>query len=300
MQANGQSAMWHFISENISQTTNRPFYCQHVQPVSGGDTHRAFVVRDESRRYFVKVRPAQGPAQLIHEAEGLRAISATNTIYCPSVICCGTTAEGNQSHEYLVLNHIRFHEGSAPDWAMAGQQLAALHQAPGYTEFGWPHDNYIGATPQRNEQYSTWSVFFAECRIGAMLDKLSAAGHKLVPADIFTTRIEQLLHDHLPAPSLVHGDLWTGNTGFCQNGPVIFDPAIHVADRETDLAMTELFGRLPDAFYTAYADAAPLPTEYKQRKPVYQLYHLLNHALMFGGHYLPAAKSAIIDIQHTF
>ncbi len=298
MQTDSQNqTMWHFISEHISQATATCFLCQHTQQVTGGDSHLTYVVRDNHARYFVKLRRHRGPLQLHHEALGLEALSEGQTVATPRVICHGVTQEGNSSREYLVLSYLRFIAPESAHWALLGKQLAALHQLPQEPHFGWPEDNYIGLTPQCNDRYVTWSVFFSECRLGAMLEKLARQGIRWVNPDVFVTQVEHFLHSHQPAYSLVHGDLWSGNIGVTPKGPVLYDPAVHIADRETDLAMSELFGRLPPAFYQAYAQHAPLPHDYEARKPLYQLYHLLNHALLFKGHYLEQAKSAIIACQ---
>jgi fructosamine-3-kinase len=96
-----------------------------------------------------------------------------------------------------------------------------------------------------------------------------------------------------PAPSLLHGDLWAGNAASVDGAPVIFDPAVHYGDRESDIAMTRLFGGFGESFYEAYNEAWPLDEGYRQREPLYQLYHVLNHLNLFGGAYLGRAESLI-------
>ena len=103
----------------------------------------------------------------------------------------------------------------------------------------------------------------------------------------------KLLEGHRPQASLLHGDLWSGNTGFTPEGPVLFDPAVYYGDREADLAMTELFGGFPVEFYSAYNEIWPLEQGYERRKPMYNLYHLLNHLNLFGGGYLAQVKAAL-------
>ena len=104
--------------------------------------------------------------------------------------------------------------------------------------------------------------------------------------------LPRLLRGHAPAPSLLHGDLWAGNAAFLAGGtPVIFDPAVYYGDRETDLAMTELFGGFPEDFYAAYRAHAPLDSDYRARKTLYNLYHVLNHANLFGGGYAAQAEN---------
>ena len=102
------------------------------------------------------------------------------------------------------------------------------------------------------------------------------------------------LPGYAPLPSLLHGDLWGGNYAYSATGePVIFDPAVYYGDRETDLAMTELFGGFPAAFHAAYREAFPLDSGYPMRKALYNLYHILNHLNMFGEGYLGQAEGMI-------
>ena len=100
------------------------------------------------------------------------------------------------------------------------------------------------------------------------------------------------MQGHEPSASLLHGDLWTGNKAFTFEGqPVIFDPATYYGDRETDIAMTELFGGFEPDFYAAYRDHAPLPDGYRLRRDLYNLYHMLNHLNLFGGGYLSRCEN---------
>ena len=104
--------------------------------------------------------------------------------------------------------------------------------------------------------------------------------------------LERFFIGYEPKASLLHGDLWSGNYGYLNNGePVIFDPAVYYGDRETDIAMTELFGGFPAEFYTAYNEAWPLDKGYQQRKNLYNLYHILNHFNLFGGGYAMQAEN---------
>jgi len=171
------------------------------------------------------------------------------------------------------------------DWAALAQMLAKLHRTTG-TRFGWHRDNWIGATPQINTWRDDWATFFLECRIQPQLALARKNGFAIqVPVD--------LLKNHQPEPSLLHGDLWSGNAGFISEGPVLFDPAVYYGDREADLAMTELFGGFPREFYAAYGKAYPLEAGYEQRKHLYNLYHLLNHLNLFGSGYLAQVERTL-------
>jgi fructosamine-3-kinase len=180
--------------------------------------------------------------------------------------------------ERLELSH---KQGKSGDWRAMGRALAALHGHTG-PRFGWHRDNYIGLAPQVNTWKDDWSDFFVECRL------LPQARRARI--GLPETAIRTLLEDHRPAPSLLHGDLWSGNAGFTQDGPVVFDPAVYYGDREADLAMTELFGGFPREFYEAYG---PLDAGYARRKHLYNLYHLLNHLNLFGGGYRARVEAAL-------
>ena len=292
--------MWHFISEHISDQTGQFFSCQRADPVSGGDTHKSYIIRDTSRRFFVKTRPYDDTQQLSHEAEGLEALAQTCTVAVPKVICHGITKDSTPNTEYLVLSHIRFKEPRSEDYFLLGQQLAALHSVNAYTSYGWPHDNYIGASIQTNGRTASWADFFAEKRIGSMLERLAVNGQWLRndgDIDHIVTLTRNLLSLHQPHPSLLHGDLWAGNAGFNSKGPVLFDPAVYVGDSETDLAMAELFGGFPSPFFEGYDNHTPIDKNYHLRKPIYQLYPILNHGLLFGAHYIAQAKQVISDVM---
>jgi protein-ribulosamine 3-kinase len=185
------------------------------------------------------------------------------------------------------------------DYAALGRMLALVHTVRGEF-FGWRRDNYIGRTPQRNRRSFSWCDFWRDARLRPQLELgrkngLSAGllgrGERLVEA------LPRLLSGHAPAASLLHGDLWGGNAGFLADGaPVLFDPAVYWGDREADLAMTELFGGFPRNFYSTYAEIAPLDGGYGMRKTLYNLYHVLNHANLFGGSYAAQAQTMIDEL----
>ncbi len=174
---------------------------------------------------------------------------------------------------------------SRGDFAALGRMLATIHRTQG-GRFGWARDNYIGSTPQLNGAYENWAEFWRARRLEPQLALAKRNGY-----DLDADNVTQLLEGHTPAPSLLHGDLWSGNGGFLAGGaPVLFDPAVYYGDREADLAMTELFGGFPREFYSAYG---PLPAGYQQRKHLYNLYHLLNHLNLFGGGYLGQVNATL-------
>ena len=206
--------------------------------------------------------------------DGLKALGAV--VRVPRILDHGT--------DFLVLEQLDLRRSG--DWAALAQMLAKLHRTSG-PRFGWHRDNWIGATPQLNDWRDDWATFFLECRIEPQLALARRNGFSIPFPK------ENLLEGHKPSPSLLHGDLWSGNAGFIDEGPVIFDPAVYYGDREADIAMTELFGGFPARFYAAYSEAYPLPDGYEARKHLYNLYHLLNHLNIFGAGYLAQVQRTL-------
>ncbi|MFM9101527.1 MAG: fructosamine kinase family protein, partial [Cyanobium sp.] len=158
-------------------------------------------------------------------------------------------------------------------------------------------DNWIGSGPQGNGWHTTWGRFFCERRIAPQAELLAARGVALPGLEALLARLPAWLDQHPSDPCLVHGDLWSGNamaaiSGLSDQalGAAIFDPAVHRADREVDLAMARLFGGFADDFFAAYEEEWPLPEGAEQRVAVYNLYHLLNHANLFAGGYIVQAR----------
>lgn len=247
---------------------------------------------------FVKTLPAAQADTLQGEADGLQALAATATVRVPAVAGCWL--DGG-----LVLLALEWLDlrGSA-DGARLGAALGALHAAPaeGGGRFGWRRDNRLGSTVQANRWSRTggldgWIEFFGQRRLLAMHDALAAAG---APAALghavegVVAALPRFFDDgHLPRASLIHGDLWSGNHGALADGtPVVYDPAVSVSDAEAELAMLELFGAPPPGFWPAYRATAGLAPGYERRRPLYQLHHLLNHALLFGGGYVAQSLAA--------
>lgn len=226
------------------------------------------------------------------EAAGLAEITQSKSLRAPRTVTYGATNE----QAFLVLEYIPFGNSSNSGFIQLATGLAAMHRSTGHA-YGWKMDNTIGTTPQINKYCDSWIEFWRQHRLAFQIDM--AVAKKFNKS--FVAQSERLLQDidkffvgYMPAASLLHGDLWGGNYGFALNGePIIFDPAVYFGDRETDLAMTELFGGFPPIFYNAYNDAYPLNDGYKVRKKLYNLYHLLNHFNLFGGAYFNQAQELI-------
>ncbi|MEM8998431.1 MAG: fructosamine kinase family protein, partial [Acidobacteriota bacterium] len=170
-----------------------------------------------------------------------------------------------------------------------GRDLAALHRAAAADRYGFPRDNYLGATPQPNARSSDWVDFWRRHRLGDQLDRARRSGlgdrHLLRLGDRLLERLDTFLPT-APTPCLLHGDLWGGNYLCDAAGrPVLIDPAAYYGDREADLAMTRLFGGFPPAFERSYRAAWPLDAGDAERALVYELHHWLNHLNLFGDGY---------------
>jgi fructosamine-3-kinase len=280
--------MWTAIANQISRSTGQPFQASHRRPVGGGSINQAYAVSDNNAAYFVKLNDASRVNMFAAEALGLRQIADTNTIRVPRPVCWGT--EGSSS--YLVLEWLDL--GYHQSWHEMGKQLAAMHRVVSSKGFGWEQNNTIGATPQINTWASNWLDFFSKHRLGYQVQLAKRRGGHFPDADRLLAALPKILADHNPQPSLVHGDLWSGNAAVTKLGePVILDPATYFGDREVDLAMTELFGSFPNDFYRAYNEAFPLEPGYQQRKILYNLYHILNHFNLFGSGYEAQANRMI-------
>lgn len=250
-----------------------------------------------AQRTFRKSGPAERLAMFEAEIDGLAALRDTKAVRVPAAFGAGLTDSG-QAWIELELLDLRGLDDRAG--AQLGEQLATLHRLTGEQPdavYGWPRDNFIGATPQSNQSHRTWAGFFAAERLRPQLTLAFRNGMSR-PLREQGERVAESLGafflDYRPLPSLLHGDLWSGNVGQLPDGtPVIFDPAVYRGDREADLAMAELFGGFPASFYAAYRATWPLDGGFETRKTLYNLYHILNHYNMFGAGYLNQARRMI-------
>lgn len=241
---------------------------------------------------FVKAGSADDHARFVAEVDGLAALRATRTVRVPEVIGC--TCEGGKTT--LVLEHLDLRPLGRDSGIALGRALAQLHRIAG-PHFGWNKDNFIGLAPQENTPNASWPLFYAKHRLLPQLRRARANGMERVlveQGERVAERTAAFFVGGHPQASLLHGDLWSGNAGGIKGDtPVIFDPAVYYGDRETDLAMAELFGGFPEAFYAAYREAWPLAAGFETRKTLYNLYHILNHFNLFGESYLGQARRMI-------
>lgn len=267
---------------------------------AGGDINEARrLTLNNGMHIFMKSNKKENLSFFTAEAAGLAAIAHTGTVSVPRVLCCGTDdAQGGTS--FLLMDFLESGTRRADYWEVLAQQLAAMHQADtsAFTtggRYGFVQDNYIGASKQKNTPGCHWISFFRDCRLKP---QFAQANHYFDASD--KKKIAKLLErisDFLVEPehpSLLHGDLWSGNVMPGHDGSAwLIDPAVSVGHAEADLAMTELFGGFSRRFYEAYREAAPMQEGYERRRDLYHLYHLLNHLNLFGRAYLGEVKQII-------
>lgn len=257
--------------------------------ILGGDSNDATALTlSDGTRIFMKSNRRENEAFFHAEAVGLSAIAENGTIRTPQILATGM--DGDRS--FLLLEYIDWRQRRTEYWQKFARELAAMHRMPagsfvGGGSFGFMEDNFIGSRPQKNTPADSWIVFFRDCRLRPQYED---AARSLDRAD--RARFETLLRSldrwlvEPDQPSLLHGDLWSGNVMTGNDGKAwLVDPAAYVGHREADLAMTELFGGFPQSFYDIYNAAYPLQPGYAQRRDLYNLYHLLNHLNMFGSGY---------------
>lgn len=272
------------LSATLGEILGAPV--ERARPVYGGDINQAAEFEAGGTRYFVKWNASAPPAMFPAEAHGLRLLAGAGAVRVPAVIAQGG-ADG-ACPAFLVLEYIETGGVGAATAERFGAALAALHRHTADT-YGLDRDNFIGRLPQPNTPSTSWAAFYRDQRIGFQM-RLARQNGRL-PArreDLLTRlmeRLPDLLDDAAIRPALVHGDLWGGNYLVDSRGEaVLIDPAVCYADREMDLAMSELFGGFSPRFYEAYFAAYPAPG-YAERRALYQLYYILAHLNLFGEGY---------------
>ena len=265
-----------------------------LEPVGGGCIHQAWsLTLDDGQRVFAKTGGSDAMALFSVEVEGLAALHAhadPELLVVPRPL-----ATAQLSHGAVLL--LPWLELGGRDQHALGRGLARLHRAsaeasPG--RFGWQRDGFIGAGPQPGGWRERWGDCFVELRLVPQLNLLGSLRDESQSLSVLLERLKDYLNRHDPAPSLVHGDLWAGNAGSLENNSgCLFDPACWWADREVDLAMTRMFGGFGADFYNSYENEYPMANNSAERVEIYNLYHLLNHANLFGGGYVQQSRASL-------
>ncbi|MBU2676138.1 MAG: fructosamine kinase family protein [Gammaproteobacteria bacterium] len=278
---------WSSISEHLRSAglaLDKPLA---PRPVGGGDISAAWRLDTRNGDVFLKTGPLSASDMFAAEAAGLAEIAASNAVRVPDLLATGQSGDA----AFLALEWLDLDKPGSNTERLFGEQLATLHRTV-KDRFGWHRDNTVGLTPQHNRWSVDWVDFFREHRLGYQLELAARngfAGELQRKGMQLMKRMPLFFESYDPVPSLLHGDLWGGNWASSGGEPVLFDPAVYFGDRETDIAMTRLFGGFGGAFYDAYQTAWPLAPGSHDRQQLYQLYHILNHLNLFGSGYLGRA-----------
>ncbi|MES2702896.1 MAG: fructosamine kinase family protein [Bacteroidota bacterium] len=260
--------------------------------VPGGDINHAYCLHSNGTRYFLKINDElRYPQMFAKETSGLAAIRDAFRQKVPAVIKHGAV-EGTQ---YLLLEWLEPGTPRHGFWERFGRAIAEMHRVE-QPFFGWEEDNFIGSLIQTNGRHADWPTFYAQCRILPLVYRIAETGG-FTPKDVKAAeKLCSKLGELYPPeqPSLLHGDLWSGNFVATADGSAaIYDPAVYYGHREMDIAMTRLFGGFPEEFYSAYNTVYPLAHGWEQRMSLSQLYPLLVHAVLFGGRYVDSVRGII-------
>lgn len=281
------------VEATIEDTTGVSAKITGSREVGGGCINRASHIQllDE-REFFLKVNDASLLEMFSCEASGLKKLKEIGPVRVPQVIGNPQVCDGSS---FLVLEWIATGHSTTMTEQL-GRQLAVMHQIDVGSSYGFEHDNYLGSSHQPNPCNENWVQFFRDHRLGFQLKLARTNGYQgelQTIGDKMLSRLEQLLPT-ICRPSLIHGDLWSGNYMADKQGkPVLIDPATSFADREAEFGMIVLFGGLDRRFYDAYQEVWPFEDGYSERFEIYKLYHLLNHLNLFGTSYLSPCISTM-------
>jgi fructosamine-3-kinase len=269
------------------------FHEANVKRHWSGSFSEFYIIGSGAQNYFLKLSThPEAYAQYKAETIGLRAIGESNTIQVPQIIGYGRL-ESNTA--YLCMEYVDAVPFSTRTSEKLGYQLAALHRHSA-EYYGWKENNFIAVLPQENRKCQNWIDFFIDQRLKIQFDlaakQFSDGFLKCENLNLFYTNIRQTLIEE--KPSLLHGDLWSGNILSDKKAAVyLIDPAVYYGHREVDIAMALLFGGFQSNFYNAYQEVFPLLPEWENRIPIYQLYYLLVHLNLFGRAYLNAVEGIV-------
>jgi len=281
------------VQQLLTDKTGEKIGRLKASPVSGGDINRAFRLDDGMHQFFIKTNSSERLQMFEAEQYGLEEIRRSGSIRAPRPIVCGIAAD----QAFIVMEYLDL--SGQPDALRLSQEIASLHLLT-QDKFGFAIDNTIGSTPQPNSGSDDWVNFWQKHRLGYQLSlaRRNGLGSELFDSGMrLNERLGQFFSGYTPLASLLHGDLWGGNMGTDDKGnPVIYDPACYYGDHEADLAMMELFSSPGKRFFEAYNEVFPIDDGYSQRRELYNLYHILNHANLFGGSYAARARQMIASL----
>ena len=278
------------IQTQLSSLIGNKVNIEGYSSVGGGSINQSYRLRTNENDYFLKLNVADRfPNMFETEKKGLQLLSENTSLQIPKVILNGDY----EKTSYILMDYLAKGVPSNDFWKDFAYGLAEIHRCSA-ERFGLDYDNYIGSLPQSNRQLDSWSEFFQNERLLPLIKMAKDSGkweHSLNTAfDNLFTELNSMFP--VEPPSLIHGDLWSGNFMCSESGfASIYDPAIYFGHREMDLGMTTLFGGFSNEFYEAYNEAFPLEKGWQERLEIANLYPLLVHVNLFGESYLQSIKS---------
>ena len=281
-----------------SNTVSKNSLIEAIIPVGGGCIHKSWCINFQNgKRVFAKSNHIDNINMFKFERE---CLSVLKRFTDKSYICIPEPLDLiiYQNISILFLEWIELKQSHQN---LLGKGLALMHKSSsewGQKDFGWEEEGFIGSNIQIRGWDSNWGQFFVNYRLRPQLIKAKAWGLRVDNYEDVLIYLSSYLNDHHPSISIVHGDLWSGNCGSTKNElGTLYDPASYWADREVDISMTKLFGGFNEEFYKGYKEIWPLDKFSKDRTDIYNLYHLLNHANMFGGSYKENSLKILKDLR---
>ena len=284
--------MWKSVSQVLADQFGAYYHIKEKNKVHTGEMHEAWLIDDGIQPVFIKVNEKSYRSMFRAEADQLGILAKTNTVKVPLVYGVGCS----QSHSFLLLEALPIEPVTAQSMAEFGIKLAQLHLQSGPAQYGFDFDTWLGPVHQPNDWKTNWATFFAEHRIGWQLQICKEKDLDFGDIEALTAVIAAKLAKHKPKPSLLHGNLWIENCANVNGEVATYDPACYWGDHECDLAFSELFEPFPKEFYENYHRTFPIDEGYLDRKPIYQLYYLLNFSHRFKGHYVDLATKILQTI----
>jgi fructosamine-3-kinase len=274
------------VETHLSKKLGTTVVIQSGGSLGGGCINHASKIETSAGTFFLKWNGNCEPDMFLREAESLEELrkAADGSLVVPEVFAA---KEVDASPGFLVLEYLESGYGTGNSDEKLGRGLATIHRYS-TEKFGFYNNNYCGSTPQNNKWKNSWAKFFRENRLRFLLDLIQQ--ERPLPADelniyeLLLSRIDALVPAS-SSPALIHGDLWSGNYMNTVNGPALIDPAACYSDREMEMGIMTMFGGFSQRFYSAYNEVYPLPSDWRERNRLYQLYHVLNHYYLFGGGY---------------
>ncbi len=274
------------VEQKLADTLGENVKILNSGSLGGGCINHASKLETTAGTFFLKWNANFAADVFEREAEGMQALAeaAGKSLIVPGVICFKAV---DSSPGFLVLEYLEPNSGGHRSDEQLGRGLAHIHRFT-HRQFGFENDNYCGATPQQNRWNDHWPSFFRDQRLGFLLNliekKRGLSANEQKTYDRLLDRLPQLIPAN-SSPSLIHGDLWSGNYMLTNSGPALIDPAAYFADREMEFSIVTMFGGFSSRFFDAYKETFPLASDWRNRNQLYQLYHILNHYYLFGGGY---------------